>query len=500
MHPGWEIMVHGPDIVLPELQQSFDAAQGWSSKSDLMRYSALWVHGGWYFDVDFWPIRPLDGLIDSVVIRHNRVVISKQQGHKSGDRLPYSATPLACIANSPALARIIKAASDPGLSNSRVGYGPSLIKKMVDQHPHDYDILDAHWCFPWSISQMPMAIPAMASGHIDRLPYSIRPICCHMWADAVDIPQCLSIPYDDSLIAVVESQHKGLDPIADGLSAAGFRVSRAFSATEYDGLRPDYVFVWGDRKNRTLEWQQFAQRNGSVLVYVEHGWFDRSGSVQIDTHGIQHRASWAQGPYDGGSHPFSLQPVVARDQGYALVLGQVPGDAQLADSELAGPAPLLRYLSRAAPRDIPIRYRPHPAGPPLNMARFPRVELSPNITPRADYHTHKNGGSGLSADLDGARFAVAINSTALMEASMAGVPCLAFGPACGLNNGAYHPATIGSLPRDIGDMMGGWVPADGAVDNLVGELFSRQHSPDDLRNPEYMIGVLDAITGHSALS
>ena len=494
LNHGWEVMVHGPAVVLPELQDSFDAAQSWSSKSDLMRYSALWKHGGWYFDVDFWPMRPLDDLLSTVRIDQSRVVISRQQGHKSGDRMPFASTPLACTPAHPMMARIIADASDPTRATGRLGFGPALIKEIHGRSPHQFSVMPADWFFPWSIEQMPTAIPYMLAGQEDRMISPIRPIAAHMWADAVDISLGFSAAAPViKKVAVIAAGHAGLASIATGLNAAGWEAIRAASPAEYvSPMRADIVVGWNDTRSQRDGWTAFAEAHGAAMIYVEHGWFDRATSVQMDCTGIQHRASWA-GSILGASHPVPIIPTMPRKSGYILVLGQVDGDSQLDNPCMPGASPMLRQVCRAIANRVPIRFRPHPSSQPLNMARYPGVELSA-ATDKNLYRQTKAGGPGLAEDLAGARFVVSINSTSLLEAAVAGIPCLAFGPAIGLNAGAFHAASPETIASDLHDMLAGWVPPVGAVDRLVGELWAHQHSPTELSNPEYISGIIHHLT------
>lgn len=67
LNTSFNVQVHGEDVLLPEFQAGYDAIKGehvLSRKSDLLRVSVLLEHGGWYFDADFLPIRPLAALYE----------------------------------------------------------------------------------------------------------------------------------------------------------------------------------------------------------------------------------------------------------------------------------------------------------------------------------------------------------------------------------------------------------------------------------------------------
>ncbi len=65
LNPGFICHLHGEEVLLPQFRDGYEAIEGeheFARKSDLLRLSALLQHGGWYFDCDFLPLRPLDEL------------------------------------------------------------------------------------------------------------------------------------------------------------------------------------------------------------------------------------------------------------------------------------------------------------------------------------------------------------------------------------------------------------------------------------------------------
>lgn len=62
LNPKWKVLVHGEDALRPQLRHGYAAISGeheWGRKSDLIRLSVLTLFGGWWFDWDFLPFRPL---------------------------------------------------------------------------------------------------------------------------------------------------------------------------------------------------------------------------------------------------------------------------------------------------------------------------------------------------------------------------------------------------------------------------------------------------------
>lgn len=73
LNPKYTFLVHGEEILLPRFKQGYDAIADreakvehgkheLATKSDLLRICALVKFGGFYFDLDCWPLRPLDEL------------------------------------------------------------------------------------------------------------------------------------------------------------------------------------------------------------------------------------------------------------------------------------------------------------------------------------------------------------------------------------------------------------------------------------------------------
>jgi hypothetical protein len=85
---------------------------------------------------------------------------------------------------------------------------------------------------------------------------------------------------------------------------------------------------------------------------------------------------------------------------------------------------------------------------------------------------------------------VAINSNALVEATLAGIPCAAFGPSLGLIAGVYHRLTLATLNEDLAEMIKGWQPNPEAVERYLAWLAGRQWSCEEFRQPEILLPIL----------
>lgn len=224
----------------------------------------------------------------------------------------------------------------------------------------------------------------------------------------------------------------------------------------------DAVFVWNGRKGLRGEIVKELVDRGARIIFLERGFFDRFKFAQADSEGFNHTASWAKrlrepAPACGADRLAFLgiepkQQTEGPKDGYALVIGQTPGDAQL-DGEAVQPESLLHLVEAANPM-IEVRYRPHP-----NVQWTERT---------------------LEEDLAGASFCITINSNAGNEALIAGVPVLSLGDSLYARAGVAFRGAPATLIRDMADMRHGWRPDAGEVTNYLRWLACRQYSNADL--------------------
>jgi hypothetical protein len=511
LNPDYRVMLHTEKTLLPCFRSHFDEAKHLASKADLIRLSALRMHGGWYADVDFWPLRPLSDAVRAWGLTAGDTYISKQQGHLSGDALPYANGILAAGKDAPGLDLLIQLAlkAKPG---NRCAFGPEIVKSAVAIGSQSFVIANAGWWFPVSIKEASDAYPMLredpGSLHLCAEDTGwTMPFAAHLWAGAVDLSKSFAKKGDYRPIAIVQKIGKddhALNGIADGLNKVGYSVHRISSGKDWRVLRrPSLVVCWNGRRDKS--WSELAKRHKCKSLYVEHGFFQRGDFAQVDHAGILHWSSWSadvtKEPPAGADERLArfvpeIKPTMARKTGPILVLGQVDGDTQMDGAEIEGAPKLLRQLENAINRDFDVVFRPHPLAHIAGLQaarRFPRFAIV-NEDParnRAEY-AHEKHSPTLAEALASCRFAVAINSNALVEAVAAGVPCLAFGPAIGITAGAFRKATISTLPQDIQSMCAGWVPKQANVDRFLRWLACRQWSSDELRDQKVITMLLES--------
>jgi hypothetical protein len=170
----------------------------------------------------------------------------------------------------------------------------------------------------------------------------------------------------------------------------------------------DFAVIWGWK-------QQGVIRAGRPILVMERGHLqDRMVWTSCGWNGLGRRATYAA--VDDGGVRFReywgalMQPWREARAGTALILGQCPGDAALHGTDLVAWA--TRCASVLAKSGWDVVFRPHPLQVRRGLAQCP-----------PDARLSRNADIG--DDLKDAAVAVTFNSTAGVEAILAGVPVVA---------------------------------------------------------------------------
>lgn len=201
-----------------------------------------------------------------------------------------------------------------------------------------------------------------------------------------------------------QRQHAGW--MAAGMGARGVTVT--FGAFD-EPAAGDVAVVWGWRQGRVIEACRSA---GRPILVMERGHLgDRMHWTSVGWGGLGRRATYGFRD-DGGrrfQQNFAMEPIGAGIR-HVLVCGQVEGDAALGDTSPQAWAQMVTDQLRR--RGHSVVYRPHP------------------LTKRHGDHWCPVG-AAMSPDDDlldslvGARACVTFNSTAGVEAGLAGYPVVA---------------------------------------------------------------------------
>jgi hypothetical protein len=265
--------------------------------------------------------------------------------------------------------------------------------------------------------------------------------------------------------------------VAAGLKSLGCDVSpTAIGDWPIFSTLPDVAFIWNGVHGRRGPIAGELRRCGVPVMVMERGFLDRLNHTQIDHAGFNHTASWAvdiagPAPVDGVARFAGLietigtpRPVTARGSGHILILGQVPGDAQLRDSEIHHAESLVRLVENTVRAGVELRFRPHP----LDSWRTQRGERTATLD------------GELGDAIDGARFAITINSNSANDALLRGCPVLCLGPALQAIAGVAIQTSLVSLQRNIELMLAGWRPDSRRVLSYLHWLAGRQWTIDEL--------------------
>lgn len=508
LNPDHEVVIHGEEALMPDLEKSYSLAVDNASKADLIRYSALATQGGWYFDLDFWPLRPVEDAERAWALDGSKLFLSRCKNNVN-PAMGYANGVLACApANKAVLALIRRAACLDPLSRNT--YGPVLVEAVAKAMPRDVIVSDGAWWFPVNAEEAVAGYPHMTAGDEGRLAIKPgtggqRPFAVHLWAGAtagrlvVGSERWSAGCAPLAVVATAPTDQHPLSALARGLERAGYRVVRAAYPEEVanEWALPEVVAYWNGRKDRRFP--EYADACGAKHVCLEHGFFERGEYSQAASAGFLHWASWAENINDEPPAEARQRldrvapdrcPVMARP-GYILTLGQLSMDSQMDESEIKGAAVLQQYVARNLPHGTKAYFRPHPLD---NYSPHPLHETLPLMTlaKESNSYRHTKHGSGLAEALAGASFVITINSNSIVEALCAGVPCLAFGPHLGIKANVVKKATVATLAEDIKAMLDGWAPAQDDVDRFLSWLAFRQYSRAELSTADVVNGILEA--------
>lgn len=531
LNPEHEIKIHGEESLHPDYLPLLENCGEPCERADLIRYSVLEKTGGWYFDVDYWPFRPLADIERAYSLGGDEIFLAEVWPSKANPGWLGNGV-LASSAGNPLWARI-RALALSAVPDGRLTYGPRLVRRLYDEEPERFILAPEPWFngpkAEWS-SRLYRSIVATGNNSMMRnfdprtggqLPYAM-----HLWAwkysQELERPREFKNEPPIRLgvygkgnkrnAAVITLPGYKFDApgslftdVGKGLEKLGYQVEMlALDTRAMASCReiPEVIVAWNGLRESAETIITEARRLGARTLLMEMGFWQRNKYTQIDHRGTQHRASWAQklrtpAPPEGAErlakfYPDGIKPVRARKGGYILIIGQVALDTQLSDSEIQGPLPLQRAVKGAIPAGMEVFFRPHPQCSnvlvPANKQIFPVLGTPADA---AAYRTTK-GGPGLIESLERARFCITINSTAGNEILAAGIPVLALGPSLYNIAGVARPATIKTLTADVRAMLDGWCPDQDAVENYLRWLACRQFNPDEFAEGSALRGVLAA--------
>ena len=186
LNPGRKIYLHGKEVLLDKYKKH--AAQidpsNKTGLSDLLRLSALQRFGGWYFDVDFWPLRPLKEAEKKFELNGNKLLCAYQR--EKGD---INNAFLHASKDSPAWADI-----DAALDSLKTPYkhpmlGPKLITKAAKQSKNLH-VIGREWFYPLWVKTAGAEYNRLIEGddpeklrHCNAETDGEMPFAMHLWAN-----------------------------------------------------------------------------------------------------------------------------------------------------------------------------------------------------------------------------------------------------------------------------------------------------------------------------
>jgi hypothetical protein len=500
LNPNHEIKIHGEDVLPPSFRDIYDSIVGLCQKSDLLRCCAL-REGGWYFDTDFFPFRPVEDIERAYGLDGSQLFLTRQAGNSNPDNSIANGM-MAIESNSPIIEDILDRIRHAPV-RSGVAIGPALMKKYVHDFPSNCVLASPEWFFPANYHDAVMHFERIRNGYADvaktmhtgtggQLPFAM-----HLWAGGktelsihkrvsdteVDIINPDGRNIAGMILNKVQAKRYYEHPdfpmkrAAMGLAALGYRVEVKTDNVSWPcfSRKPEKVVIWNGMREPLLQFIDNACREGIPVYRIEHGWFDRKNYHQCDQRGILHWSSLVQKFHLPAPAEFRarlrqvlgrpLIPVTLnRRSNTILVLGQISGDTQMFESEINGPLQIDKAVCRAIEGlDVHAEFRPHP----LDRAYEVRKKYLP-----ASRH------SSLEEAVRACRFVVTINSNAGVEALAFGRPVLCFGPATYAQAGVAMQTTLKDLRANI-QRMEHFTVDQSQVENYLSWLAGAQFSLDE---------------------
>ncbi|WP_414461810.1 hypothetical protein [Hyphomicrobium sp. DY-1] len=202
-----------------------------------------------------------------------------------------------------------------------------------------------------------------------------------------------------------EHQQLHSKAMASGLGRHGIEVQ--FYRSNETVKNADFFVTWGWRTGSLIR-----ARGRDVLVMERSYIGDRFSQTSLGWNGLNGRATWA--PDTGKSierfdknFRHLVKPWRWNDNGYALIIGQVPGDMATAEIDMKAWYGAAAKTMKA--RGFEIKFRPHPLAGNLTSQVLPSCRL---------------GAVSLEKAFAGAAVVVTANSNAGVDAALAGIPTI----------------------------------------------------------------------------
>lgn len=146
LNPDRQIYIHGEEVLLEEYEDIYADIKDKdkSGKGNLLRLSALQRYGGWYFDVDFWPFRPLKEAEKKFDLTGEKLLCAYENTTKRFVNNGF----LHIAQESPAWDEINKAVHAVERPFKRKVFGPFILTDMAKRNSDNLHLLGHEWFYP----------------------------------------------------------------------------------------------------------------------------------------------------------------------------------------------------------------------------------------------------------------------------------------------------------------------------------------------------------------
>ena len=446
LHPGWQVMMHGKEVLLPELEKAYNQAWRRDMRSDLLRLCALRRFGGFYVDCDMVPVRSLDDLRP----RRKMIVLQFRDGNLGNGFM-------GSTKDNRTLVQIMEHLTYAGALH-RETFGPEVLRRYAEGLDR---LTPRHW-----LNYYQPGVVSMAERLLDGEDVSAQlrqmmscncalPFMLHAGTYGGDMEhgrfKIVPTRHAAAILPATVIKHLG-GRLLDAYAARGINLGIYF----LDGWKPNLDHI----QNRVI-WNDRHKGTGETL-YVENGLLSQRHGCYMDPKGYFSDSSIVTAP-DPDMSPEAVEKLrkhVRACFGWELWQevdpnGPVMVALQKRDDlgcrkyyDHGGEDPTVKLLQWCIDNlgDMPVLLRPHPRHP-ADWQKTQELLVTKGIT--LPSHWQIDTSKWVYETLLRCRALVTINSTLATEAQCLKMPIVCLGRGAWTGSGAVRETATVLSVKDL---------------------------------------------------
>ena len=202
LNPGYDVRVHLVADIGGPYADIIAQTDGHDGQTNLGRLALLKEYGGWWFDVDYWPIRPVDDIVADHSLDGSTLFIT-QQHHMKNPECRIANGILAASPEWSGWSMLGQAINNMDPPFTRITHGPVLFTDLIDSAPEYFTVGSWPGFYPLGIDDAKDAYRAMLDGDVldhwlddavSRL--GAMPYVMHLWSAGTGLVDPVSVSGD----------------------------------------------------------------------------------------------------------------------------------------------------------------------------------------------------------------------------------------------------------------------------------------------------------------